>query len=87
MIFSKLSTQAWFVNEDGDVCQKLRPLNGSNTYNLTQGEWGWTDLRINVDQTTAPFHPVHNRETHKRLRTLHLFEDGTYFFDGFKGMA
>jgi hypothetical protein len=57
MTFQDISVGDWFVL-DGDVCQRLEPLNTANTYNFTRSTWTWTEKKTKVAATVAPVHLV-----------------------------
>lgn len=54
--FKDLSEREWFFSPEGDLCRKLRPLNGCNTYNHSVGIWQNLDVGAKVELTLAPVH-------------------------------
>lgn len=54
--FSEVSEREWFFCNAGDLCRKVRPLNGCNTYNHSLGIWQNTDTGMLVELTIGPAH-------------------------------
>ncbi len=67
----------WFL-KGGQVCQRLEPLNGSNTYNFTLSKWDYTYPRTQVEPTFSPIHPKDFGPGRKAVETIHLFGDGLW---------
>ena len=55
MTFDEIQTGDWFLL-DGDLCQRVVPLNTANTYNFTRATWSWTNPKDHVTPTIAPVH-------------------------------
>jgi hypothetical protein len=57
MTFGDIQIGGWFLL-DGQLCQRLAPLNTANTYNFDRAAWAWTNRNEKVLPTIAPVHLV-----------------------------
>lgn len=57
MIFDDIQVGGWFML-DGQLCQRVSPINTANTYNFSRATWTWTNLKEKVTSTIAPVHLV-----------------------------
>lgn len=73
--FAELRVGQWFLYK-GDVCCKVRLLNGANAFSLSASELLYVSPRASVRLTAEPVHPV----THsvRSARRITLFSNGTY---------
>jgi len=74
--FQYLLNKAWFIF-DGDVCVKVKQLNGCNVFNFTDCSMTYIEKWQKVQMTVPPVHPLSGGPV-KIWQTIHFFDNGTY---------